>query len=103
MILQNHMNKEFKRVLVLVAAVVFIVLGLAGFALPFLQGFLFLAVGLILLSISSPRFRAWAITHTVRYPKTHRALEKLEKWILGIIGRVDEDDSDSLSLSLDRK
>ena len=89
------MNKEFKRFLVIVAAVIFIVLGLAGFALPFLQGFLFLAIGLILLSISSPRFRAWAITHTARYPKTHRALEKIEKWILGIIGRVDEDDSDS--------
>ncbi len=87
------MNKEFKRVLVIVAAVVFIVLGLVGLALPFLQGFLFLAIGLILLSISSPRFRAWAMVHTVRYPKTHRALEKIEKWILGIIGPVDEDDS----------
>ncbi len=87
------MNKEFKRVLVIVAAVIFIVLGLAGFALPLLQGFLFLGIGLILLSISSPRFRAWAITHTARYPKTHAALEKLEKWILGIIGPVDGDDS----------
>ena len=87
------MNKAFKLILVTVAALIAIVLGLAGFALPFLQGFLFLAVGLILLSISSPRFRAWAITHTVRYPKTHRALEKIEKWILGIIGPVDGDDS----------
>lgn len=85
------MNKEFKRVLVIVAAVIFIVLGIMGFALPFLQGFLFLAIGLILLSISSPRFRAWAITHTVRYPKTQAMLEKLEKWLLGIIGPVDED------------
>lgn len=86
------MNKEFKRILVIAAAVIFIVLGLAGLALPFLQGFLFLAIGLILLSISSPRFRAWAMMHTVRYPKTHAMLEKLERWILGIIGRVDEDD-----------
>lgn len=87
------MNKEFKRFLVVLSAVAFIVLGLIGFALPLLQGFLFLGIGLILLSISSPRFRAWAITHTVRYPKTHAALEKLEKWILSIIGPVDEDDS----------
>lgn len=86
------MNREFKRVLVVVAAAVFIVLGLLGLALPFLQGFLFLAIGLILLSVSSPRFRAWAMTHTVRYPKTHAALEKIEKRILGIIGPVDEDD-----------
>lgn len=90
-----EMNREFKRSLVIAAGILFIVLGLAGLALPFLQGFLFLAVGFILLAISSPRFRAWAITHTVRYPKTHAALEKLEKWILGIIGPVDDDDSNS--------
>ncbi len=89
------MNREFKRILVIVAAVAFIVLGLLGLALPFLQGFLFLAIGLILLSISSPRFRAWAITHSVRYPKTHAMLEKIEKWVLGIIGPVDEDDNNS--------
>ena len=86
------MNKEFKRFLVVVAAFAFLVLGLLGLALPFIQGFLFLGIGLILLSISSPRFRAWAIVHTVRYPRIHTALEKLEKWILGIIGKVDEDD-----------
>ncbi len=91
------MNREFKRILVITAGIVFIVLGLLGLALPFLQGFLFLAVGFILLAISSPRFRAWAIVHTVRYPKTHAMLEKIEKWVLGIIGPVDEDESDSSS------
>ncbi len=91
------MNKEFKRVLVIVAAVTFIMLGLVGLALPFLQGFFFLAIGLILLSISSPRFRGWINVHTVRYPKTHRMLEKIEKWVLGIIGPVDEDDSNPTS------
>ncbi len=95
MILLNQMNREFKRILVVFAGVVFIVLGLIGLALPFLQGFLFLAVGFILLSISSPRFRAWAIVHTVRYPKTHAILEKIEKWVLGVIGPVDEDDTNS--------
>ena len=91
------MNRELKRALVVVVGIIFIVLGLVGLALPFLQGFLFLAIGLILLSISSPRFRAWAITHTVRYPKTHAALEKIEKWVLGIIGPVDEDEGNPSS------
>lgn len=91
------MHKEFKRALILAAGIGFVVLGLIGLALPFLQGFLFLAIGLILLSISSPRFRAWAIVHTVRYPKTHAMLEKIEKWILGIIGPVDEDESNPTS------
>ena len=91
------MPKEVKRMLVAAVGVGFIPLGIAGLALPFLQGFLFLAIGLILLSISSPRFRSWAIVHTVRYPKIHRALEKIEKWILGIIGPLDEDDSNPTS------
>jgi len=91
------MNRELKRALVVVVGIIFIVLGLVGLALPFLQGFLFLAIGLILLSISSPRFRAWAIVHTVRYPKIHTALEKIEKWVLGIIGPVDEDEGNPSS------
>lgn len=86
------MKREFKRAAISVGAIIFIVLGLIGLALPFLQGFLFLAIGLILFSISSPRFRKWAIVHTVRYPKTHAALEKIEKWVLSIIGPVDEDE-----------
>ena len=89
------MNRELKRVLVILGAVVSILIGLAGLALPFLQGFLFLGIGLILLSISSPRFRRWAMVHTVRYPKTHAMLEKIEKWVLGIIGPVDEEESNA--------
>src|SRR3989344_2147350 len=93
MISQNHMNREVKRILVLTAGILFILLGLVGLALPFLQGFLFLIVGFILLSISSSRIRAWLESHTRRYPKVHAAVEKMEKWITGIIGRVDEDES----------
>ncbi|OGG52502.1 hypothetical protein A2851_00650 [Candidatus Kaiserbacteria bacterium RIFCSPHIGHO2_01_FULL_53_29] len=87
------MNKELKRVLVVATGIVFVILGIVGFALPFLQGILFLAVGLILLSISSARIRTWLESHTRRYPKIHKAVEKMEKWITSIIGRVDEDES----------
>lgn len=91
------MPKEVKRILVAAVGVGFIPLGIAGLALPLLQGFLFLAIGLILLSISSVRVRTWVRVHTVRYPKLHAAIEKTEKWILSIIGPVDEDDSNPTS------
>ena len=87
------MNREVKRILVIVAGIVFIVLGLVGLALPFLQGFLFLLIGLILLSISSTRVRVWLRVHTVRYPKVHAALEKMEVWVVRIIGKVDGNDT----------
>ncbi len=80
------MHKEIKRKLVLLAGVLFIILGLFGLALPFLQGFLFLAIGIILLSAHSPKIRARMDVHTMRYPKLHKAVKKLEKWVLGIIG-----------------
>ncbi len=81
------MNKEIKRVLVIILAVLCILLGLAGLVLPFLQGFLFLALGLLLLSLYSPSLRAWIDKNTVRYPKLHQAVLKVEGWVVKIIGR----------------
>ena len=89
------MHKEIKRVLVLIAGVIFIVLGILGLALPFLQGILFLVIGLILLSLVSSKARKWIESHTKRYPKIHALVEKTEKWMTGIIGTVDTEENDS--------
>ena len=83
------MPKELKRALILIAGIIFLVLGLVGLALPFLQGVLFLIIGFILLSISSPKARRWMHSHTLRYPKLHRIVERTERWITGIVGTVD--------------
>lgn len=79
------MNKELKRILILAAAIIFLILGVVGLALPFLQGFLFIIIGLILLSIASPTARAWIEHHTRKFPKLHRFVEKTEAWITKII------------------
>ena len=89
------MNKEVKRIFILAAGCIFLVLGIVGLALPFLQGFLFIAIGLILLSISSSRVRRLVSSHTVKYPKVHAMVEKLEAWVVRIIGRVDEEEPHS--------
>jgi len=81
------MKKNFKRIAIVALAFVFIILGIVGLVLPFLQGFLFLALGLLLLSFYSPSLRAWMDKHTVRYPKLHEAVLKVESWIVKIIGR----------------
>ncbi len=80
------MDPRLKRGVVFAAAIILIILGVIGLALPFLQGFLFLAIGLILLSIASPRARAWIEHHTRKYPKVHAFVEKMEKRITNIIG-----------------
>jgi len=82
----GEMNKHVKRAMVFAAAIIFIVLGVVGLALPFLQGFLFLAIGLILLSIASPTAREWIEHHTRKFPKVHAFVQKVEKRITDIIG-----------------
>ncbi len=89
------MNRELKRVLVAGAGVSSVTLGFVGLALPFLQGFVLIAVGVILLSLSSSRIRTWMKVRTVRYPKLHAAIERTEAWILRVIGPVDTSDDDS--------
>ena len=80
------MNPQVKRVLLFVAAFVFLIAGIIGLALPFLQGFLFLAIGLILLSIASPRARTWIESHTRKYPKLHEWIRKIQTRVTNWIG-----------------
>ncbi len=83
------MKRNIKKTAFFAAGVFFLPLGILGLALPFLQGFLFIAIGLIFLSISSPRARSWIESHTTRYPNVHAVMGRIEKWIVGIVGPLD--------------
>lgn len=81
------MNKTFKRVLLRIAGVFFLLLGVLGLFLPVLQGFLFLFLGAALLTIGTPAFRWLRLDKLAdklesRYPG---AAAKLREW-----GNVDE-------------
>ncbi len=80
------MPPHFKKAIVTLVAVVFIILGIAGLALPFLQGFLFLAIGIVLLSLVSQRVRVWTEVHTRRFQPLHKLVERMEAWVSRIIG-----------------
>ena len=82
------MRKQAKKVAVLTLGIVFIILGLLGLVLPFLQGILFLVIGLMLISLCIPEVRVWIDKHTERYPKLHPIIHKVESWILKFIGEV---------------
>ena len=83
------MRKKVKRTAVAGAGVFFMALGTVGLALPFLQGLLFIAIGLILLSFAFPAIRHWMQAHTQKYPKLHSAIQRAEHWILARIGPMD--------------
>lgn len=82
------MMKNTKRAAVLVVAVLFLVLGTVGLVLPFLQGILFLAVGIILLFFLFPSLRERTQKHTIKYPKFHAMLLKMEDYIGRILGDI---------------
>ncbi len=83
------MPKQIKKTLMIMAGIILIILGLIGLALPFLQGFLFLAIGIVLLSLASSRIRGWTEMHTRRFPKVHKFIEKTQGWVVRIIGPVE--------------
>lgn len=56
-----------KTVLLQVLGYLFLVLGVIGMVVPILQGFLFLAIGLIILAKTAP----WAERLLERFKKTH--------------------------------
>ncbi|MBX4192499.1 DUF454 family protein [Candidatus Parcubacteria bacterium] len=82
------MIKHVKRTLLLVLGVLFLILGVIGLFLPFLQGVLFLAIGLLIISICLPQVREWMMVHTRKYPKLHDRVEKLDEWLRNKIGEI---------------
>ena len=82
------MFKQTKRWIVIVVGVVFLLIGLAGFVLPLIPGFLFFAVALVLFSILSPTFQQWIDRKTRGYPKIHAIIIKVEARVRAIVGEV---------------
>ncbi|MGE4219792.1 MAG: PGPGW domain-containing protein [Alphaproteobacteria bacterium] len=66
---------RWKRLLILISGWAFIVLGVLGIFLPFLQGFLFLAIGFYLLSLESVWAQRLLDRMRARWPKLARAMD----------------------------
>ncbi|HBA46015.1 hypothetical protein A2W67_03470 [Candidatus Nomurabacteria bacterium RIFCSPLOWO2_02_40_28] len=82
------MQKKIKRAVVLTLGIIFIIFGLLGLALPFLQGIIFLFIGLVLLSFSSPKIRLWLEKHTAKYPHLFKLIKKTENLVAKIFGEI---------------
>jgi len=87
----NQLKKKLKKYFVIALGVLCILVGLAGLVLPFLQGWFFLAIGALLLSMYSPGIRTWMDKHTVKYPKLHAFVERAHGWTTKVFGAPDVD------------
>lgn len=85
------MKRHLVRIIKLVIGWAFVVLGVLGLFLPFLQGILFLAIGLAILAteqVWAHRLLTW-LRH--RFPRFARALDhargKSERWFHKVLHR----------------
>lgn len=69
---------------------VFLFFGIIGLALPFLQGILFIIIGLVFLSISSSRVRNWLEVKTRPYPKLFSLAKHTEEWLTRVVGSTED-------------
>ncbi|MGI9499950.1 MAG: PGPGW domain-containing protein [Geminicoccaceae bacterium] len=73
-----------KTILLQALGYLFLVLGVLGMVLPILQGFLFLAIGLIILAKTAPWAERLLDRFRVRYPQAgalvDKAETKVEEW-----------------------
>ena len=82
------MQRNFKRAFVITIGFIFLFFGVIGLVLPFLQGIIFLAIGIILLSLCLPKFRFWVNKHTIRYPRLFAVITKMQGWIMKLTGEI---------------
>lgn len=72
------MKNKMKHILVLAAGWLFIILGIVGLFLPFLQGILFLFIGLYLLSHEYDWARTFFNKIKVRYPRIFEKFNEIK-------------------------
>jgi len=73
------MTRQLQRVAVLILGWLLIVLGVVGLFLPVLQGFLFLALGLFVLSRESKWARHLFDKLRARYPEVDRRVQSIRR------------------------
>ncbi len=77
--LQFSTMKKPKQMIRLILGGVFLILGILGLFLPFLQGLLFLFIGISLLARDIPFFNRILQTLKKRYPKVESAINKFKE------------------------
>ena len=73
-------SRNLKRLALTIAGWTLIALGIVGLFLPILQGILFLAAGLVLLSFVSPRMRLLRQRLVSRYPAVGDHISRARAW-----------------------
>ena len=83
-------STDWKRVVILTTGWLFVVLGIVGLLLPFLQGILFLLIGLVILSTEYSWARRVLGRVRTRFPKLDRLIKAAHDRASSILGQHKE-------------
>ena len=72
-----------RRLVRITLGAIFIALGIPGLVLPILQGWLFLAIGALLLSVDIPFFDRLVQWIEARVPRIKKPLERMRNYLKG--------------------
>jgi len=81
----------WKRIVILIAGWIFIALGVAGLFLPFLQGILFLLIGLVILSREYSWARRILGKVRTRFPKLDHLIKAAHEKASSILGQQNKE------------
>jgi uncharacterized membrane protein YbaN (DUF454 family) len=70
-----------RRIIRITLGTVFILLGILGLFLPILQGWLFLALGALFLSVDLPLFERLVLWIEDRFPRLRSSVEKIRSFL----------------------
>ncbi len=66
------MKKQIYIVFLQILGVLFLILGVIGIFVPILQGILFIIIGLVIISFTSPTFETWLEKVVSKNPTIHK-------------------------------
>ncbi len=87
----NIIKRKLKKYFIITLGVLFILIGLLGLVLPVLQGWFFLGIGALLLSMYSPGIRTWMDRHTTKVPRLHAFVGRAHGWTTKVFGAPEVD------------
>ncbi|MFA6177420.1 MAG: hypothetical protein WC694_00810 [Candidatus Paceibacterota bacterium] len=82
------MRKKIKKILILTFGIGFILFGLIGLLIPFLQGIIFLLIGIALLSFYFPQTTTILKRYLHKHPHLVAKIEKTEKKVRKFIEEI---------------
>lgn len=85
------MRRRVKKFSIQMLGFLLILLGIAGIILPVLNGIFFLALGIILLSLYSPKAKELLKKASGLHPKAAYVITRAERVVVKFVGDIEED------------